>query len=100
MSIFRKLKRALRGEVSPRTALWETVRRSNAAIREKRERGNLADQGKKSARLTPGCAGLSAAALLEHFQQRNDPHFFPGFDLSHATDASASPLFGDDASAV
>ena len=100
MSIFRKLKRALRGEISPRTALWETVRRSNAAMREKRERGNLAEQGKKSASLTPGFAGLPAAALLEHFQQRNDPHFFPGFDPSLAADASSNTLFGDDAVAL
>lgn len=100
MSIFRKLKRALRGEVSPRTALWETVRRSNAAMREKRERGNLAGQGKTSARLIPGFAGLSAAALLKHFQQRKDPHFFPGFDPSPATDASSSSLFRDGALAV
>ncbi len=79
MSILGKFKRALRGEVSPRTAVWETVRRSNAALREKRERGNLAEQGKTSARLTPDFSSLSAAALLEHFQQRNEPHFFHGF---------------------
>ena len=100
MSILGKFKRALRGEVSPRTAVWETVRRSNAALREKRERGNLAEQGKTSARLTPDFSSLSAAALLEHFQQRNEPHFFHGWDPSHADEASSSLLFGDDAAAL
>ncbi|HEU4477109.1 MAG TPA: heparinase II/III family protein, partial [Pyrinomonadaceae bacterium] len=99
MSIFRKLRRALRGEVSPRTAVWETVRRSNAAMRKKRERRDLPKQANGAARLTPGFSNLSTAALLEHFQQRNEPHFFPGFDPSQATDTSSS-TFGEEASAV
>lgn len=100
MSIFRKLRRALRGEVSPRTAVWETVRRSNAAMRKKRERGDLPEQGKRAARLAPGFASLSPATLLQHFKQRNEPCFFPGFDSSDAIDASTSPLFADDSAEV
>jgi hypothetical protein len=81
MSIFRKFKRALRGEVSPHKALLEVGRRSYSAISRRKERARLEQQAKQPARLTPEFARLSSSGLLSHFRER-DPNFFPGFEPS------------------
>ncbi|HET6670002.1 MAG TPA: alginate lyase family protein [Pyrinomonadaceae bacterium] len=80
MSIIRKIRRAIRGEVSPRTALLEGARRTQKATQRRGEPARLQQQAKESARLTPNFSDLSPNSLLEHFQTRTEPHFFPGLD--------------------
>ncbi|MGI8735075.1 MAG: alginate lyase family protein [Pyrinomonadaceae bacterium] len=80
MSIFRKIKRAIRGEVAPTTVVREVIKRSHASIRQKRERRSLAQQANETARLQRQFAQMLPAELLEHFQRRTQPHFFSGFD--------------------
>ncbi|MFZ0063114.1 MAG: alginate lyase family protein [Pyrinomonadaceae bacterium] len=82
MSIIRKIRRAIRGEVSPRTALLEGARRTQLAAQRRGERARLQQQGKEPARLTPKFAAFSPDSLLDHFQTRTEPRFFPGFDRS------------------
>lgn len=97
MSIISKFKRALRGEVSPRLAFLESARRTGVATRHRGERARLSKQAKLPARLIPEFASLSPAALLEHFKQRIQPHFFPGFNLPPQTfAASQRTLFLED----
>lgn len=101
MSIISKFKRALRGEVSPRVALLESARRTGIATRNRGERARLSEQAKKPARLAPEFAKLSPAALLEHFKQRTQPHFFSGFDLPpQSLAASQRTLFPADSDAL
>ena len=90
MSIFRKLTRAMRGDVSLRTAFLEGARRSYVAARRKRERERLKRATSETAKLTSKFQQLSAPALLSHFQQRTQPQFFVGFDLP-LQDSDSSP---------
>lgn len=101
MSIISKFKRALRGEVSPRIALLESARRTGMATRHRGERARLSKQANQPARLTPEFTNLSPAALLEHFKQRTQPHFFPGFNLPPQTVAAPQrTLFPEDSAAL
>ncbi|MDQ3472642.1 MAG: heparinase II/III family protein [Acidobacteriota bacterium] len=101
MSIISKFKRALRGEVSPRIALLESARRTGVATRQRGERARLTQQAKHPARLTPEFANVPPAALLDHFTQRTQPHFFPGFDLPlQSLAASQRTLFPEDSAAL
>ncbi|HEX3560924.1 MAG TPA: alginate lyase family protein [Pyrinomonadaceae bacterium] len=87
MSITRKIKRALRGEVSARAASLEAGRRVAAALRLRRERARLSREAARNARagecgprLAPAFARMSGAGLLAHFRARTSPRFFEGFD--------------------
>lgn len=101
MSIISKFKRALRGEVSPRIALLESVRRTQVATRHRGERARLSKQAKQPARLTPEFANLSPAELLDHFRKRTQPHFFPGFNLPpNSFAASQRKHFPEDSAAL
>ncbi len=82
MSIIRKIRRAIRGEVSPRTALLESARRTQLARQRRGERARLQQQAKETARLSANFSDLSPESLLAHFQTRPEPHFFPGLDKS------------------
>src|SRR5436305_332482 len=68
MSITRKIRRALRGEVGLRAALLEACRRVGVALRRRRERAALdgqTDEGASlNARLAQAFARMSDAALL------------------------------------
>ncbi len=79
MSVFRKLKRAARGEVKPTTAALETLRRTRFALARSRDMRSLADVGSRPARLDDRYAEMNSAELLSHFRQRTKPRFFPGF---------------------
>jgi heparinase II/III-like protein len=81
MSIVRKIKRAVRGEVDAKTAALEVLRRSRAAIARKRERATLQQREEQAADLRPPFASMAAAALLDHFRDRSEPHFLPGFSV-------------------
>src|SRR5207237_217349 len=88
MSITRKIKRALRGEVGLRAALLEAGRRGGVALRRRRERAALDGQTKDSAalkaRLAQAFARMNDAELLAHFRARATPRFFSGFDAAES----------------
>ncbi|HEX8499707.1 MAG TPA: alginate lyase family protein [Pyrinomonadaceae bacterium] len=85
MSITRKIRRALRGEVGVRPALLEAGRRGLAALRLRGERAALGRRapgagGPEPARLAPEFARTGGAALLEHFRTRARPRLPAGFE--------------------
>lgn len=73
MSVTKKLRRALRGEVKLTTAAREAIRRSRVAATSRRERASL-DQNPPLA-LAPPFARLTPTQLLTHFQQRSPLQF-------------------------
>ena len=75
MSVIQKLKRAVRGDVDPKTVLLEARRRTQVAKQAKRERNSLERLNTELPELR---LQLSPEALLNHFQTRNDPRFFQG----------------------
>jgi len=83
MTIFTKIKRMLRGEVSARTAALEALRRTKVSLDRRQERAGLAQLDLQPARLSDEFSRLSAADLLAHFRSRHllkgAPKFFPGF---------------------
>jgi heparinase II/III-like protein len=79
MSVFRKLKRAARGEIKPTTAALETLRRTRVALSRSSDMRSLADIGSRPARLNESYSQLNGAELLTHFRQRSHPQFFAGF---------------------
>ena len=94
MSITRKIKRALRGEVGLLAALLEAGRRGGVALRRRRERAALderTDEGAPlKARLADDFARMSDAELLAHFRARETPRFFAGFDAAESEASSES----------
>ena len=81
MSVIGKLKRAVRGDVDPKTVLLEARRRTQVAKQARRERTNLE---RLNSQIPPLRLQLSSEALLDHFQTRSEPRFFPGFSNVHA----------------
>src|SRR5438876_6366975 len=84
MNIVSTIKRTLRGEVSAGLAALEAVRRMNAGLERRRERRNLQQLNRQTARLTRPFASMSAPELLNHFRSRQSPKFFPGLTLQTA----------------
>jgi hypothetical protein len=89
MSIKRKIKRALRGEVSLRAASLEACRRVGVALRRRRARALLSRQAARGAQpeervpqLAPAFARMSGAELLAHFRARTSPRLFEEFDAA------------------
>ena len=84
MSIARKIKRALRGNVTLGAATLEAGRRARVALRLRRERARLEGVEKNGvaarARLARDFERMSDAELLAHFRARAAPRFFQGFD--------------------
>jgi hypothetical protein len=88
LSITRKIKRALRGQVSARAASLEAGRRVGVALRRRRERALLGGDvdGRGTSRAAPGArlahdfARMSGAELLAHFRLRATPRFFAGLE--------------------
>ncbi|HEY6802622.1 MAG TPA: alginate lyase family protein [Pyrinomonadaceae bacterium] len=75
MTLLGKFKRALRGEVEPKTVVREAVRRAQVQRWAAKERTSLDSLNAELPKLW-----LSKKTdLLSHFQNRRDPHFFPGF---------------------
>jgi Heparinase II/III N-terminus/Heparinase II/III-like protein len=86
MSVTRKIKRALRGEVGLMTASLEASRRLAVALRRRSERALLSNRSRRdaaspaaTARLAPDFGKLGSDQLLAHFRERQSPKFFPGF---------------------
>ncbi|HVF22749.1 MAG TPA: alginate lyase family protein [Pyrinomonadaceae bacterium] len=78
MSVFRKVKRALRGEVKLRTAAREAIRRSRVAANARRERATLEHQPPLV--LTSPFSQLNPSELLSHFQTKRKIGFFIGLN--------------------
>src|ERR1044072_8813105 len=78
-SLTLRLSRALRGEIDARTVALETLRRSRVALEQRRERARLDELNERPARLRAPFARMPGRELLEHFRNRTDPKFFPGF---------------------
>lgn len=86
MSVTKKLKRALRGEVKLTTAAREAIRRSRFAASSRRERATLDQEQPLS--LAPSFSRLTPAELLSHFQNKKQVRF------SFGSDSNSTP-FGD-----
>ncbi|MCA1619475.1 MAG: heparinase II/III family protein [Acidobacteria bacterium] len=94
MSVTRKIRRALRGEVGLRPALLEAGRRTLVALRRRRERAALGalsrvERGPARARLAPEFARLGGAELLEHFRTRTTPRLPAGFEEAETGSAGS-----------
>ncbi len=83
MSIVRKIKRAVRGEVAVKTAALEVLRRGGVAIARNRERANLEQLIRTTPRLRGRFATMTARQLLDYFRNRSAP-LVPGFSDSSA----------------
>jgi hypothetical protein len=77
MSLIRKLKRALRGDVDPKTLLLETRRRARASRQSRHERANLDQLNVEMPPLLEARSSLEE--LLSHFRNRKEPRFLSGF---------------------
>src|SRR5690349_9126928 len=77
MNVIQKLKRAVRGDVDPKTVLLEARRRARVARQAKRERTDLHKLNSEMPRLRD--IPLGSDRLLEHFRNRCEPRFFAGF---------------------
>jgi hypothetical protein len=73
MTLLRKFKRALRGEVKPKTIVLESIRRAQASRSSRVERNSLERLNSELPTLT------LQTDPLQHFRSRSAPHFFPGF---------------------
>ena len=76
MSIVRKLKRALRGEVEPKTIVREALRRARLKRQISKERASLDSINTEMPKLW--LSAKDPEAQLKHFQTRVEPHFLPG----------------------
>jgi hypothetical protein len=86
MSIIRKIKRSLRGDVGPRATSLEAARHIAVALRRRRERNMLTSRNGRvaseehDAQLATAFATMNATQLLTHFRDRKTPQFFPGVE--------------------
>src|SRR5688572_35680 len=81
MSIVRKIRRTLRGDVAPTAAARELLRRSRVSLNRRRERARLGKLQERAARLRPAFAKKTGAELLDHFRNRSQPAFLSGFSI-------------------
>ena len=81
MSVIRKFKRAVRGDVDPKTVFLEARRRAQVAQQAKRERANLETLNSEMPQLRD--SQMSWDARLSHFRNRTEPRFFPGFSAAN-----------------
>lgn len=74
MSVLKKIKRAVRGDVNLTTVAREALRRSRASLQERKERASL-DEHQPLA-LNPRFAPMSADELLAYFKGPREAKFF------------------------
>ena len=79
MSVIRKVKRAVRGDIKLTTAALEGLRRSRVSFAGWRDLSSLTQVANRPARLRDSFAHMNAKELLAHFRERDKPKFFPGF---------------------
>ncbi|MBA3716253.1 MAG: alginate lyase family protein [Pyrinomonadaceae bacterium] len=96
-SLTLKIRRALRGEVSIRSAVLEAARRGRVVLQQRRERAALSrssrvtgEQTTAAAHLAPQFARMSPTELLSHFRARTSPKFLAGFDVEANVDRRPS----------
>ena len=87
MSLRKKIKRAVRGEVKLTTVALEVVRRGFDSLNERRERSGAFDN--EPLALTQTFARMSADELLAHFRGSRQVRFFDWF--AFATDDPLAP---------
>jgi hypothetical protein len=75
MGIVRKIKRAVRGEVKPKTIVLEAWRRTLVSRQARHERNNLDRLNSEAPKLRLA----KTDDLLTHFRSRTEPHFLAGF---------------------
>lgn len=92
MAVLKKIKRAVRGEVKLTTMAREALRRTVAAVNERKERAGVFDN--EPLRLKPAFARLSDTELLAHFQGPRDAKFFEPFP-STSDESIASANLGN-----
>src|ERR1043165_2910283 len=97
MGAFSSIRKTLRGEVRTSTAVLEAVRRINASLLKRRERAQLAQLNRQTARFIPEFARMPAAELLTHFRNRQSPKFFPGFVAMTSTARLQRETFPEEA---
>lgn len=85
MSVIHKLKRAVRGEVKPKTAALEILRRGRVSLASWRELSSLNQVGTRGARLHGRFAQMDPKQLLAHFRSRSEPRFLTGFTEATGT---------------
>jgi len=85
MGVTQKLKRAVRGEVTPTTAVLEAIRRARVSVKSRKERNTFKQTAEAGLDLWEPFARMTPADLLSHFRQRATPKFLPGF--SHESTA-------------
>jgi hypothetical protein len=95
MGVTQKLRRAVRGEVTPTTAMLEAVRRARVSFQSRRERTTLKQAGKADPDLLGPFARMTPAELLSHFRERSTPKFLPGFS-DESTGRRQQELFPDE----
>ena len=76
MSISKKIKRAVRGEVKPKTVVLEAVRRARVWNQIRKERESLDRVNSEGPKLW---LGKDPVQQLVHFRNRVEPRFFAGF---------------------
>ena len=96
MKIIAKTRRVLRGEVDPRAAALEAMRRVSVRNARRKEQSQLNELNQQPARLRQEFAHTSAADLLAHFRARSRPQFFPGFQDLATTARMQSQIFSED----
>ncbi|HKE57149.1 MAG TPA: alginate lyase family protein [Pyrinomonadaceae bacterium] len=99
MGVTQKLKRAVRGEVTPTTAMLEAIRRARVSFQSNRERTTLKQAGQAVPDLLAPFARLTPAELLSHFRGRTSPSFLPGFS-NESTGRRQQELFPDETAAL
>lgn len=92
-SFILRLRRALRGDVTPGAVLLEAGRRVVVALERRRERALYlkAKAGVGAARLRTEFARMGARQLLDHARARAAPKFFPGLDAAAEGAFAGSP---------
>jgi hypothetical protein len=79
MGVTQKLRRAVRGEVTPTTAMLEAIRRAQALLQSRKERATLNQTAEAGPALLESFAQMTPQQLLSHFRERKNPGFLPGF---------------------
>ena len=97
MSIVRKIKRALRGEVEPSTIAREALRRAKAKRAEAKERASLNALNTEMPKLW--FSAKDQNRILDHFKTRVEPHFFAGF-TNHSLANLQRELFPSETNAL
>jgi hypothetical protein len=88
MSVLKKIRRAVRGEVKLTTAVREGLRRTRVSLQQRKERTGIYDN--EPLMLTDTYARMSADELLAHFRGSREAKFFDDVITPDATEIAAA----------